>query len=201
MAKNMKQEAVCQTDIENRSRRKVVKNIVCGVSALAAYNILPAKWGTPVFEQVFLPAHAQTSLQTDGTFVGNATFVPVGSTERNFGEFIADVGDSISDFLVSEAHAQMSSMSCCAELSAGNATFTAVDIFGSLSCIEASGSASAIITTTAPSSTSYAFRILSTTYDMITVEITVVTLSNKTYQWTGNLTRTNEPCMCLDNPA
>ena len=30
-------------------------------AAIAAYNALPVKWGTPIIEQVFLPAHAATS--------------------------------------------------------------------------------------------------------------------------------------------
>jgi hypothetical protein len=42
-------------------RRKAVKTIVGGVTAIAAYNVLPVKWGTPIIEQVFLPAHAATS--------------------------------------------------------------------------------------------------------------------------------------------
>jgi hypothetical protein len=49
------------TVLENAGRRKVVKTIVGGVSAVAAYNLLPAKWGTPIIESVFLPAHAATS--------------------------------------------------------------------------------------------------------------------------------------------
>lgn len=47
--------------LENKSRRKAVKTIVGGVTALAAYNVMPVKWGTPIIEQVFLPAHAATS--------------------------------------------------------------------------------------------------------------------------------------------
>lgn len=47
--------------IQNKSRRKAVKTIVGGVTAVAAYHALPAKWGTPIIEQVFLPAHAVTS--------------------------------------------------------------------------------------------------------------------------------------------
>jgi hypothetical protein len=47
--------------LENESRRKAVKTIVGGVSVLAAYHIMPVKWGTPIIEQVFLPAHAATS--------------------------------------------------------------------------------------------------------------------------------------------
>lgn len=48
-------------EIESKSRRKAVKTIVGGVTALAAYNMMPVKWGTPVIEQIFLPAHAATS--------------------------------------------------------------------------------------------------------------------------------------------
>lgn len=47
--------------IENAERRKAVKTIVGGVTAIAAYNLLPAKWGTPIIESIFLPAHAATS--------------------------------------------------------------------------------------------------------------------------------------------
>jgi len=56
-------EVSCNNDksIESSSRRKAVKTLVGGVTALAAYNLLPAKWGTPVIEQIFLPAHAATS--------------------------------------------------------------------------------------------------------------------------------------------
>jgi hypothetical protein len=49
------------TILENAGRRKAVKTIVGGVTAIAAYNLLPTKWGTPIIEQVFLPAHAATS--------------------------------------------------------------------------------------------------------------------------------------------
>lgn len=48
-------------EIASKSRRKAVKTIVGGVTALAAYNMMPVKWGTPVIEQIFLPAHAATS--------------------------------------------------------------------------------------------------------------------------------------------
>lgn len=50
--------------LENESRRKAVKTIVGGVTVLAAYNVMPAKWGTPIAEQIFLPAHAATSGST-----------------------------------------------------------------------------------------------------------------------------------------
>ena len=57
----MSKESESCAGIESKSRRKAVKTIVGGVTAVAAYNALPAKWGTPIIEQVFLPAHAVTS--------------------------------------------------------------------------------------------------------------------------------------------
>ncbi len=47
--------------LENAGRRKAVKTIVGGITTVAAYNMLPAKWGIPIIESVFLPAHAATS--------------------------------------------------------------------------------------------------------------------------------------------
>ena len=43
------------------TRRKAVKTIAGGITALAAYHTLPAKWEKPILESIFLPAHAQTS--------------------------------------------------------------------------------------------------------------------------------------------
>lgn len=63
-------EDVVRTDNDNnkanesfapQSRRKAVKTIVGGIGTLAAYNMLPVRWETPIIEQIFLPAHAQTS--------------------------------------------------------------------------------------------------------------------------------------------
>lgn len=50
--------------VADRSRRHAVKTIVGGVTAMAAYNLLPARWGVPVIESVLLPAHAVTSALT-----------------------------------------------------------------------------------------------------------------------------------------
>lgn len=73
--------------LENAGRRKAVKTIVGGVTAVAAYNLLPARWGVPVIESVFLPAHAQTSgeagdeLLASYTTPGSYSFtVPAGVT-------------------------------------------------------------------------------------------------------------------------
>lgn len=46
---------------DNQARRKTIKKLVIGASALAGYNMLPEKWTKPVVEQIILPAHAQTS--------------------------------------------------------------------------------------------------------------------------------------------
>jgi len=43
------------------TRRKAVKTIAGGITALAAYQYLPAKWEKPILESIFVPAHAQTS--------------------------------------------------------------------------------------------------------------------------------------------
>lgn len=61
----MKKSAKLDLDLKSTGRRKAVKKIVGGVTALAAYNMMPVKWGTPIVEQIFLPAHAATS----GSFV------------------------------------------------------------------------------------------------------------------------------------
>jgi hypothetical protein len=68
------------TQIENAGRRKAVKAIVGGVTALAAYNVLPVRWGTPIIEQVFLPAHAATS----GASVYSSSFDTDGETPHTF---------------------------------------------------------------------------------------------------------------------
>lgn len=48
-------------DPKDSNRRKAVKKLVAGAGALAAYHVMPTDWSKPLIEQVFLPAHAQTS--------------------------------------------------------------------------------------------------------------------------------------------
>ncbi len=43
------------------TRRKAVKTIAGGITALAAYHSFPASWEKPIVESIFIPAHAQTS--------------------------------------------------------------------------------------------------------------------------------------------
>lgn len=59
------EQAVAPAHLENVGRRKVVKTMVGGAATLAAYNLLPARWGAPYIESIFLPAHAATSGETD----------------------------------------------------------------------------------------------------------------------------------------
>ena len=46
---------------KDSSRRRAVKTIAGSITALAAYQYLPAKWEKPILESIFIPAHAQTS--------------------------------------------------------------------------------------------------------------------------------------------
>ncbi len=55
------QEYQNQPVIKDVNRRRAIKTIVGGVTAVAAYNIFPINWETPIIEQMFLPAHAATS--------------------------------------------------------------------------------------------------------------------------------------------
>ncbi len=50
-----------KTSVTDKGRRKAIKALVGGVSAITAYHAFPTKWGTPIVEQIFLPAHAATS--------------------------------------------------------------------------------------------------------------------------------------------
>ncbi|MBL0378957.1 MAG: hypothetical protein N839_0003690 [Desulfofustis sp. PB-SRB1] len=48
-------------DPNDSSRRQAVKTIVGGVSTVAAYHLMPAKWSTPLIESIMLPVHAAAS--------------------------------------------------------------------------------------------------------------------------------------------
>lgn len=62
-------------EADNMGRRRAIKSITAGTMALAAYNILPSKWGTPIIEQIFLPAHAATSACQDVICAGDAAVI------------------------------------------------------------------------------------------------------------------------------
>lgn len=59
--KQIKTQENAVPDPKDSSRRKAVKKLVAGAGALAAYHVMPTDWSKPLIEQVFLPAHAQTS--------------------------------------------------------------------------------------------------------------------------------------------
>ncbi|SDP41634.1 hypothetical protein [Desulforhopalus singaporensis] len=56
-----KRREVQKDESAARSRRTVVKSLVGGVAAFAAYHVLPTNWSKPVIEQIVVPAHAATS--------------------------------------------------------------------------------------------------------------------------------------------
>jgi len=91
---------------ENSGRRKVIKALVGGATTIAAYNLLPAKWGTPIIESVFLPAHAATS-GISGQYGADSSVVSI--QQVNPEELLSDLGEAISDFLVPEANAATTS--------------------------------------------------------------------------------------------
>ncbi len=70
-------EEIAPAALENSGRRKVVKTIVGGVTAIAAYNVLPVRWGTPIIESVFLPAHAATSGEVESPTTSTPDSGPV----------------------------------------------------------------------------------------------------------------------------
>lgn len=83
----MNKESKSSAGIESKSRRKAVKTIVGGVTAVAAYNALPAKWGTPLIEQVFLPVHAATS----GTTLNDPCEVTLVSGTQDSDTVVVDI--------------------------------------------------------------------------------------------------------------
>lgn len=201
--KDINHHPIVLADATKTSRRKVVKNLVFGVSALAAYSALPTKWGTPIIEQVFLPAHAATSGLVNGTFRGTVG-AALTSTERNFGEYIAQIGDSIGNLFVSDAHAGVEPGfgSWCVSLAGGNATFTGalpgvilrLDRIAKMDCIEITGSVTGPITHISGIVT-YVFEVMSESEQSITVQITT-RVGDSTVTGTGTLTRSDTPCVC-----
>lgn len=47
--------------VKERPRRKILKMMAIGGTALTAEVILPEKWVKPIIDTIFVPAHAQTS--------------------------------------------------------------------------------------------------------------------------------------------
>lgn len=83
-------------DLQSSGRRKAVKTLVSGVVAISAYHALPTKWGAPIIEQVFLPAHAATSGETD---TGSGTTNPTPTRSQHFCELYTDGGAAYIDII------------------------------------------------------------------------------------------------------
>ena len=49
----------------NDSRRKLLKSIAAGSGAVVAGKALPESWSKPIVDSVVLPAHAETTDDTD----------------------------------------------------------------------------------------------------------------------------------------
>lgn len=47
--------------LDDPGRRRVVKTFASGTAVIAAYHVMPVKWGRPVIKHVFLPAHAAST--------------------------------------------------------------------------------------------------------------------------------------------
>lgn len=182
--------------IHNTGRRKVVKTIVCGVTAFAAYNVLPAKWGTPIIEQIFLPAHAQTSGQVNGNFQGsvNVLFIFVqNSPGQKNGDLLANVSNAVGNFFVTEAHALATevSQSWCVTLAGNTATFYG-DTSMASGIVIASGPVNSIIEHI-DGSAHYYLEILETTPDSIRIQV-IVDYDSDRFEGIGWLTRSTGSC-------
>ena len=169
-------ESSVATELENKGRRKVVKGIVCGVTAFAAYHALPVRWGTPIIEQVFLPAHAATSAMVQGDFSGNLTINVTGGTqlEQRKNDFIADLGNSLSNFLVSEAQAFPATITqlWCVSIEGDTATWIG-NTDAPSGRVTISGSATATLEVISGNE-HYFLRLLDYTNDTIQVEVRLV---------------------------
>ena len=156
-------------NIENAGRRKAVKTIVGGVTAIAAYNILPSKWGTPIIEQVFLPAHAATSGGTS-QFVGSwavNTGAPFGLNPPTYtGQEAAAVifGGNASDYLISTVSDQVADINSQAHIDVhgGGSAIVAHDFKVDTGAVgyNTSGDTSAYVINHANSNVNYAFKII-----------------------------------------
>lgn len=184
--------------LESSSRRKAVKTIVGGVTAFAAYNALPAKWGTPLIEQVFLPAHAATSGVTGFFSITSPSLTRIDNeqTGLNLQELLAKVGKSIGDFVVSDAHADDIFVLC---VSLTETTMSLSITEGTL-CYAATGTPSkGIVLIGYKGIVTLTLTLISTTPDTITVKAHFVETGGPDGAFTWVLDRVNSSCLCEDN--
>lgn len=184
-------KANLEAGLENGSRRKAVKSLVCAATALAAYHVFPVRWNKPLIEQVFLPAHAATSSMVQGSLNGTVEVI-----YQAFGQITPGAGDSllatipkaVGQFFVADARANgHDTQSWCVTISGNTATYLGY-AFSSIT-VNVSGSVTA---TVEYSEAGYHFylRIIDSTASTIQVEVKVV-VSGGEYLGNGWLTLGN----------
>ncbi|PHR26246.1 MAG: hypothetical protein COA36_12585 [Desulfotalea sp.] len=190
--------------IEDKKRRRVVKGIVCGLTAFTAYNVLPSKWGTPIIEQVFLPAHAATSgILLSGNFsgAGAVTLAGINRKQQPAG-LIAQIGTSIDDFFVSEVHAESAvhfTIEGCAVVEGENITYYL--LFNGNYCFSLSGLVDGVARIYIRWYGELTAKIIEKDQDNIRIRLTLdgdEEIATTTVT-TLNLNRSEEICKCEEN--
>ncbi|PHR24504.1 MAG: hypothetical protein COA36_15815, partial [Desulfotalea sp.] len=190
-----------QPVVEDKNRRKVIKSIVCGLTVFTAYNVLPNKWGTPIIEQVFLPAHAATSgVVLSGAFGGTGSIIVTSIGKRSPPNgIIAKVGTSIGDFFVSEAHAmevqedEPLEVNCCMQVEGETATYYLNFSWGD--CILFSAPVDEVARYTDKDDDEFTAEIIEKGQDSVQVRLTR-TNGPGFYLSSVSLTRSENTCEC-----
>ncbi|PHR26244.1 MAG: hypothetical protein COA36_12575 [Desulfotalea sp.] len=191
--------------IEDKNRRRVVKGIVCGLTAFTAYNVLPSKWGTPIIEQVFLPAHAATSgVLLSGNFsgTGSISLVSIGKRQSPNG-LVAQIGTSIGSFFVSELHAAeveefSDVVDCCTSVEGELITYYLT--IGRDPCEAFSGPVAGVATHTVSFDSKITAEIIEKGQESIRIRVTLFSEPDHSYTMTLNLSRSAGVCECPEIP-
>ena len=93
---------------KNKARRRILKTLVTGGSALTASKVTPDQWIKPVVESVIIPSHAQTTGgagNPNGNFAANGAVVD-GLVPDN-SQLLAnqDISDELLEFFMPSAQA------------------------------------------------------------------------------------------------
>ncbi|PHR26245.1 MAG: hypothetical protein COA36_12580 [Desulfotalea sp.] len=189
--------------IEDKNRRRVVKGIVCGLTAFTAYNVLPSKWGTPIIEQVFLPAHAATSgaiLSGNFSGAGSTVLASMGVRQSPNG-FIAKVGTSIGDLFVSEVHAAeieegRFGLVCCIRIEGENITY--YPDFSEGGCLSFSGLVDGVATFVDRVDDEFTGEIIEKGQDNVSIRVTRKDWEG-VHSATLDLSRSEKLCKCPEH--
>ena len=87
---------------QSSARRNILKSIALGGGVVATAASLPKEWTKPVLDQVLLPAHAQMSSPTQGTY---ATTASLGLNFNRDTDGFAETQYALLDMLVSPVNA------------------------------------------------------------------------------------------------